>query len=166
MSFSVILGGFETRQKHFFAFFGEKSVFIRKIGDFSPIFFFLIFSSQYLFQHHRNPIFLRKIGRNRRFFCPWEKPWQEWVKLNVDAAIFNDSSSVNSSSEFIAAKAMQIYQKLGPKEAETMGVREALSWIKQMVLTKVLVVEMDSQVVFIIALKITSPSSFTFYFVD
>ena len=41
----------------------------------------------------------------------------------------------NSSSEFIAAKAMQIYQKLGPKEAETMGVREALSWIKQMVLT-------------------------------
>ena len=72
----------------------------------------------------------------------------------MDAAIFNESSSLgvgcviwNSSGEFILAKSMPIYQKLGPKEVETVGVREALSWIKPMGLTKVLV-EMDSQVVF------------------
>ena len=85
----------------------------------------------------------------------------------MDAAIFNESSSIgvgcvlrNSSGEFIATKAMSIYQKLGPKEAETMGVREALSWIKQISLAKVLV-EMDSQVVFN-ALKISSPATSPF----
>ena len=46
MQFLGILGGFKTRQKQFFAYFwsqkqtfGEKLVFIGKIGDFSPIFF-------------------------------------------------------------------------------------------------------------------------------
>ena len=61
MPFPGILGGFEIRQKQFFAyfwsqeknqkkkfpgkivFFGEKSVFIGKISDFSPIFFFFRF---------------------------------------------------------------------------------------------------------------------------
>ena len=97
----------------------------------------------------------------------WEKPWQEWVKLNVDAAIFNETSSIgigcvlwNSSGELIIAKAMPMYQKVGSKEAETTGVREALSWIKQMGLMKVLV-EMDSQVVFN-ALKISSLSASPF----
>ena len=49
---------------------------------------------------------------------------------------------------------------LAPKEAEIMGVREALSWLQQMQMTKVLV-EMDSQVVFN-ALNRTSTASSPF----
>ena len=59
----------ESGKKSKKKFFQEKSVFIGKIGDFSPI-FFSIFPLQNLFQAHRNPIFLRKIGQFRRFFCP------------------------------------------------------------------------------------------------
>ena len=77
-----ILGGFETRQKQIFHIFGtrekirnfffqEISVFIGKIGDFSPIFLLPIFPPENLFQHRRKPIFRRKIGRKNRFFCPW-----------------------------------------------------------------------------------------------
>ena len=55
-------------------FFREKSDFFGKMSeffDFSSKFFRSIFPLQNLFQAHRNPIFLRKIGRFRRFFCPW-----------------------------------------------------------------------------------------------
>ena len=55
---------------------------------------------------------------------------------------------------------MPIYQKLGPKEVESMGVKEALSRIKQMGFMKVSV-EMDSQVVFN-ALKISFQSTSPF----
>ena len=61
----------KNREKIRKFFFQEKSVFIRKIGDFSPIFLFLIFPPKNLFQHYRKPIFRRKIGRKKRFFCPW-----------------------------------------------------------------------------------------------
>ena len=46
------------------------SVFIGKIGDFSPIFLLPIFPPENLFQHRRKPIFRRKIDRKNRFFCP------------------------------------------------------------------------------------------------
>ena len=57
-------------------FFREKSDFFGKMSeffDFSPKFFQSIFPLQNLFHAHRNPIFLRKIGRFRRFFCPWSR---------------------------------------------------------------------------------------------
>ena len=95
------------------------------------------------------------------------KPSNEWLKLNVDAAIFSELRSIgigcvlrNSIGEFISAMVVPIPLNLAPKEAEIMGVREALSWLKQMQMTKVLV-EMDSHVVFN-ALNRTSPASFPF----
>ena len=47
-----------------------------KIGFFREnvgIFRFFGEKSQNLFQAYRNPIFLRNIGRFRRFFCPWSR---------------------------------------------------------------------------------------------
>ena len=65
------------------------------------------------------------------------KPSNEWLKLNVDAAVFSDLRSIgigcvlrNSIGEFISAMAVPIPLNLAPKEAEIMGVREALSWLK------------------------------------
>ena len=52
-------------------FYRKKSVFIGKIGDFSPIFFLPIFPSQNRFQPNRKPINRRKIGRKNRFLLPW-----------------------------------------------------------------------------------------------
>ena len=60
----------------------------------------------------------------------------------------------NSSGHFLSAIAIPIQQQLGPQEAEVVGVRKALSWVKQKNLTKV-IVEIDSQLVFN-ALKNTS----------
>ena len=68
----------------------------------------------------------------------WEKPSIGWVKANVDAAIFRESGTIGLGcvirgdvGEFIAARSERRHQCLGPAEAEAMGVREALSWIKQ-----------------------------------
>ena len=58
-------------------FFRKKSVFIGNIDDFSPIFLLPIFPPENLFQHHRKPIFRRKIGRKKRFFCPCLKPTEQ-----------------------------------------------------------------------------------------
>ena len=63
---SVKIGFFRRK----IGFYRKKSVFIGKIGDFSPIFFFPIFPLQNLFQARRFPIFLRKIGQFRRNFVP------------------------------------------------------------------------------------------------
>ena len=56
--------------------------------------------------------------------------------------------------------AVPIPLNMAPTEAGIMGVREALSWLKQMQMTKVLV-KMDSQVVFN-AINKTSPASSPF----
>ena len=95
------------------------------------------------------------------------KPSNEWLKLNVDVDVFSELRSIgigcvlrNSIEEFISAMTDPIPLNLAPKEADIMGVREALPWLKQMQMTKVLV-EMDSQVVFY-ALNRTSPASSPF----
>ena len=62
--FPVKIGFFQKKLE----FYREKSVFIGKISDFSSIFFLLIFPPENLFQHHRKPIFRRKIGRKKNDF--------------------------------------------------------------------------------------------------
>ena len=53
----------------------------------------------------------------------------------------------NSSGHFLSAIAIPIQQQLGPKVAEVVRVREALSWVKQKNLTEV-ILETNSQLVF------------------
>ena len=84
----------------------------------------------------------------------WERAGTEWVKVNVNVAVFGETRSIgigcvlrNSSGHFLLAITIPIQQQLGPKEAEVVGVREALSWVKQKNLTNV-IVETDSQLVF------------------
>ena len=67
------------------------------------------------------------------------KPSNEWLKLNVDAVVFSELRSIgigcvlrNSIEEFISEMTVPIPLNLAPKEAEIMGVREVLSWLKQM----------------------------------
>ncbi|KAF4392800.1 hypothetical protein F8388_010823 [Cannabis sativa] len=59
------------------------------------------------------------------------------IKLNVDAAIFDHSSKHgfgcvvrNSNGELVAAFAGVKHGKVSPDLAEIMGIREALSWLK------------------------------------
>ena len=69
----------------------------------------------------------------------WMKPSNEWLKLNVDATVFSKLRSIgigcvlrNSIGDFILAMTVPIHLNPAPKKAEIMGVREALSWLKQM----------------------------------
>ena len=70
------------------------------------------------------------------------KPSNKWLKLNVDTTIFFELRSIgigcvlrNSIGEFISAILVPIPLNLALKEAEIMGVIEALSWLKQMQMT-------------------------------
>ena len=84
----------------------------------------------------------------------WEKPCFGWLKCNVDAVIFNYQSKFsigcvirNSVGEFVTARCECFPGICGPREAEALGIREALSWIKRLQLPCV-IVEMDSLQVF------------------
>ena len=74
---SGILGGFETLQKQFFHIFGARekirnfrknSVFIEKIGDFSPIFFFRFFFPKIVSNPIKNRFFVEKLAEKNDFF--------------------------------------------------------------------------------------------------
>ncbi|KAL8111526.1 hypothetical protein AgCh_019295 [Apium graveolens] len=82
----------------------------------------------------------------------WKCPEVDTVKVNVDASVFKNAQSFtmgmvmrNHLGEFLACKNMCLPMVNSVLEAEAVGVREALSWIKDLQLhgTKV-VVESDS----------------------
>ncbi|KAL9426929.1 hypothetical protein AB3S75_033667 [Citrus x aurantiifolia] len=84
----------------------------------------------------------------------WERPPTGWAKCNVDAAVFHSQSLVsygcvvrNSEGMFLAASCDRFLGKFGAREAEALGVREALSWLKQLHLPRV-IIEMDCLQVF------------------
>lgn len=67
----------------------------------------------------------------------WTLPQQNWIKINTDAAIFQDSNSYsyayvirNHKGEFMEAETKCNQGNISPEMAETVGIREALSWIK------------------------------------
>ena len=99
-----------------------------------------------LFQHLVVILFSIQFGGKN------QKKW--WKKVNVDAAIFSKSGTAglgwvlcDSVGIFLATRGELVQQQFRPNKAEAMGLWEALAWIKQSHLVKV-VVEMDAQGVF------------------
>ena len=79
----------------------------------------------------------------------WERPLVGWAKCNVDATVFHSQSLVNygcvvrnSEGIFLAASYDRFLGNFGAREAEALGVREALSWLKNLHLPRV-IIEMD-----------------------
>ncbi|XP_074378458.1 uncharacterized protein LOC141719995 [Apium graveolens] len=69
----------------------------------------------------------------------WSPPQQGWVKINVDAALFEASGSTgissiirNEAGQFIRARVRRIDGKMYPREAEAVSLKEALSWTKDL----------------------------------
>ncbi|KAH9683740.1 putative reverse transcriptase/RNA-dependent DNA polymerase [Citrus sinensis] len=84
----------------------------------------------------------------------WQRPSVGWFKCNVDAATFSSSGKIshgaiirNSDGVFIAARSDCFIGSFGAQEAEAIGVREILSWLKGLPVFPV-IVEMDSLQVF------------------
>lgn len=81
----------------------------------------------------------------------WSPPAKGWLKLNIDAAVFAGNGNVGVSSvirieagEFVRARARRITANVQPREAEAIGMKEALAWIKELGLKKC-IVETDSK---------------------
>ncbi|KAH9697393.1 reverse transcriptase domain-containing protein [Citrus sinensis] len=97
----------------------------------------------------------------------WEKPKFGWVKCNVDAAVFASQGKIglgcvirNSEGCFLAARGAGMTGSFGAREAEELGIREALSWIKGMQLPCV-IIEMDCLQVFrALAEEFVGPNGF------
>lgn len=68
----------------------------------------------------------------------WTKPATNTIKINVDAAIFEESTRYgyawvarNSEGSLVEAKVIGKHGRVNPEVAEIIGVKEALSWLKQ-----------------------------------
>ncbi|XP_024039551.1 uncharacterized protein LOC112098152 [Citrus clementina] len=79
----------------------------------------------------------------------WGQPPMGWLKCNVDAGVFRSQGRVsfggvirNSEGGFIAVKCQSFPGFFHPREAEALAVREALSWIKHLQLSKI-IIEID-----------------------
>ncbi|KAH9786028.1 reverse transcriptase domain-containing protein [Citrus sinensis] len=84
----------------------------------------------------------------------WQRPSVGWFKCNVDAATFSSSGKIshgavirNSDGVFIAARSDCFIGSFDAWEAEAIGVREILSWLKGLPVFPV-TVEMDNLQVF------------------
>lgn len=67
----------------------------------------------------------------------WEKPQQDWVKVNIDAALFEDIGYIGMGSvvrgadgQFFLARSVRREGLVPPREAEALSLKEALSWLK------------------------------------
>ena len=84
----------------------------------------------------------------------WEKPKFGWVKCNVGVAIFSSQGKIefgcvlqNSEGVFLAARCAGMVGNFGVREAEALGIQEALSWLKGLQFPCV-ILEMDCLQVF------------------
>lgn len=64
---------------------------------------------------------------------------QGWVKINVDDAVFSDINCIGVGSvirdecgTFVRARCRRIEGLLNPREAEAVGLKETLSWVKNL----------------------------------
>ncbi|XP_074333675.1 putative ribonuclease H protein At1g65750 isoform X1 [Apium graveolens] len=68
----------------------------------------------------------------------WENPDAGWIKVNVDAAIFQDNSIGcgavirDHQGVFLAARCKKVDGVWRPREAEAIALKEALSWIMEL----------------------------------
>lgn len=69
----------------------------------------------------------------------WNKPPPNWVKINFDAAIFQDvkcsglgSMIKDEHGTFLSARSRRMDIMLKTKEAQAMSLKEALVWTKEM----------------------------------
>ncbi|XP_074325881.1 uncharacterized protein LOC141663935 [Apium graveolens] len=68
----------------------------------------------------------------------WSKPQEGWVKVNVNAAIFQDGSIGircvirDSQGQFLYARNRRIVGAWQPREAEAISLREAMTWVKEL----------------------------------
>lgn len=93
--------------------------------------------------------------RARTLACKWKPPLEGVIKVNVDASLFKNSDTFkigmvarNHRGEFMAGKVICLVASTSVLEAEALGVREALSWIKEQHLQQQRVeVESDSLLV-------------------
>jgi ribonuclease HI len=68
------------------------------------------------------------------------------VKCNVDAALFRQQNSCETKEvNFIRAKTLHKQQLLSPKEAEAMGLKEALVWLHEKVFKRA-TIELDCKI--------------------
>lgn len=103
----------------------------------------------------------------------WGKPPQGWLKCNVDAGVFSSQSRYSfggvirdSGGAFIAAKCQRFPGLFRPREAEALAVCEALSWIKNLQLSKI-IVEIDCLNVYsALTNPTTSPNGFGLIITD
>lgn len=79
----------------------------------------------------------------------WNPPENEWLKCNVDAALFKDENKVgfglilrDNQANFVATKGGLLHCIFDPGIAEAYACREALLWIQSKGLSKV-VIESD-----------------------
>lgn len=106
-------------------------------------------AGHYLFQwqeaKRKNFIIIEKVQLGHGSVC-WVKPPLGWLKCNVDAGIFSSHGRYSFGGVirdygggFVAAKCQSFSGLFRPREAEALAIREALSWIKNLQLSKVIV---------------------------
>lgn len=65
----------------------------------------------------------------------WRKPMEGWIKVNTDAAVFQDGSIGvgcvirDSYGKFVGAKCCRVAGAWSPRETEATDMKEALSWM-------------------------------------
>ncbi|XP_074371291.1 uncharacterized protein LOC141712305 [Apium graveolens] len=76
------------------------------------------------------------LGHQTNGIRVWCKPPDGWIKINSDAACIPGASQVDvgciardDCGRFLRAKTAVLQGQFQPREAEAIGLREALSWI-------------------------------------
>lgn len=69
----------------------------------------------------------------------WHIPQHGWIKVNTDAAVFMEWNSTGVGSvirdecgQFIRARNHKLQALYSPREVEALGLKEALSWVKDL----------------------------------
>ncbi|KAH9704682.1 reverse transcriptase domain-containing protein [Citrus sinensis] len=114
-------------------------------------------ASQNLFQWQqvrKNPYFSPSFVANDHGSVCWKRPRDGWFKCNVDAAISRHRGTISfgaiirsSQGDFIAAKSVSLPGTFAAREAEGIGLQEALNRLMHLP-DRPIVVEMDSLQVF------------------
>ncbi|XP_017250744.2 uncharacterized protein LOC108221372 [Daucus carota subsp. sativus] len=94
-------------------------------------------------------------GRNRASSAnrQWCKPPEGWIKVNIDAACHAQQGYIGIGSvardengQFLRASGRRIQGRWKPREAEALGLKEALLWVREWRTSKC-VFEMDAKTV-------------------